>query len=158
MPNDKVVFICISNLSNNNNNSNSIGHPVSDPKGKIHSASDASSLWSGRIKQQNIYLILHTSLWLSSSFPLSHRAVPSQTTAMRLAQDTAWGMDLQCLSFGVRVATKVHQIAPSWQQLALVLSNGFSGRYCLPSTSRWMCLSSLSTSLRCITFMVACFL
>lgn len=65
-------------------------------------------------------------------------------------------MNLQHLSFDVRVARKVHQIAPSWQQLALVLSDVFSGRYYLLCTSRWMCLSNLSTSLKCITFMVAC--
>ena len=56
-------------------------------KFKIHSASDASSLCYGRIKQQNIYPILNTSLWLDSRFPLSHWVVPSQTAAMKLAQD-----------------------------------------------------------------------
>lgn len=58
-------------------------------KFKIHSASDASCLHSGRIKQQNIYPILHPTLWLTSRFCLSHQVVPSQTTAMKLAWDAA---------------------------------------------------------------------
>ena len=64
-------------------------------------------------------------------------------------------MDRQRLSFDVGAATKVHQTTPSWQQLALGLSDASSGRCYLPCTSRWICLSNLPTSLKCITFMAA---
>lgn len=88
MPDDKMVFVCVSNLGNNSNNNN-IEHLEVILKFKIHSVSDASSLCFGRIQQQNIFPVLNASFWLTSRFPLSHRVVSSQTAATKLAWDAA---------------------------------------------------------------------